>query len=64
MIITGTIYDFGKPIFFESNSKKSKKLPKEEAKDPDEAQIIEEYEGDCEKCETDRPQKICEVCGV
>ena len=60
---TTLVYSFGQTVL-DSSSKpsKGKSKVKLEAKDPDEHQIIEDYEGECEKCESQKPQKACSIC--
>lgn len=63
---TTLVYSFGQAVLDSLGqfSKKSKvKKVKLEAKDPEEHQIIEDYEGECEKCENTKPQKSCSICG-
>lgn len=60
---TTLVYSFGQAVLDSSKDglKKSKKalLPR----DPEEIQIIEDYEGECEQCQSTKPQKACSICG-
>lgn len=63
MMNTSLIYNFGQTILDSSHESKKKPPKKVEAKDPEENQIIEQFEGDCEKCEQEKLKKPCSVCG-
>lgn len=61
MINTNILYSFGQTVFDSSLAKKKSKI-KFEAKDPDEDQIVEGFEGDCEQCEIEKLKKPCSIC--
>ena len=63
MMNTTLVYNFGQTVLdsYSPSSKKTTKV-KLEAKDPDEHQITEDYEGECEKCQQKKPQKTCSIC--
>lgn len=65
MINTTLVYNFGQ-IVLDSKGTSSRKAAKAKliSKDPDEHQIIEGYEGECEKCKSQKPQKACSICEV
>ena len=61
---TTLMYSFGQTILDSSDiSLKKKTKVKLQTKDPEEHQIIEDYEGECEKCQNTKPQKTCSICG-
>lgn len=59
-----TIYNFKQinPALLKESLVKKSQI-KVEAKDPEEHQIIEGYEGDCEQCEQEKIKKACTICG-
>jgi hypothetical protein len=61
MMNTTLVYSFGQ-VIYEASSKKKPQKTQQRSKDPEENQIIEEYEGECEQCENNKPQKTCSVC--
>lgn len=63
MMNTMLVTSFGQMIF-ESSSVKKKHLSPPKNKDPEENQIIETYEGECEECENVKLQKTCSICGT
>lgn len=63
MMSTALVYNFGQTILDSAVSSSKKSKVKLETKDPEEHQIIEDYEGECEKCENTKPQKACSICG-
>lgn len=65
MIAASLIYNLGQTVLDSSKitSKKSSKTQKNTS-DPQENQIIEDYEGECEKCQNTKPQKSCSICGA
>ena len=63
MIDTNLLNSFGQTVWDSSAfSSKLKGKLKVEAKDPEEHKIIEQYEGDCEKCEVEKLKKPCSIC--
>ncbi len=64
MMNTTLMYSFGQTILDSSDiSLKKKTKVKLQTKDPEEHQIIEDYEGECEKGQNTKPQKTCSICG-
>jgi hypothetical protein len=59
MMNTTLVTSFAQMIYESSSKKKSQKA---QTKDPEENQIIETYEGECEQCENIKPQKTCSIC--
>lgn len=61
MINASVVYSLGQTVL-DSSKLKKKALTKLESKDPEEDQIIEGFEGDCEQCEIEKLKKPCTVC--
>lgn len=62
MMNTTLVSSFGQTVLDSSKLVKKPKV-KIETRDPEENQIIESYEGECEQCEEDKPHKVCPICG-
>jgi hypothetical protein len=61
MMNTTLVYSFGQ-VFYEASLKQKPLEVSQKGKDPEENQIIEDYEGECEQCENTKPQKTCSIC--
>jgi hypothetical protein len=61
MINTTLVFSYGQMVL--DSGKPKKATLKMEPQDPEEHQIIEGYEGECEKCAQTKPQKACTICG-
>lgn len=59
---TTLVFSYGQMILDSGKSLKKEDLQLE-PQDPDEQQIVEGYEGECEKCQQTKPQKACTICG-
>ena len=62
MINTNLVYNFGQSIIDSSYESKKKPPKKVKTKDPEENQIIEAFEGECEQCEQEKIHKACTIC--
>ena len=64
MMNATVVFNLGQTILdsYKESPKKAPKI-KLEAKDPEENQIVEGFDGECEKCEPVKPQKACSICG-
>lgn len=63
MINTNLVYSFGQTVLEFAKKPSPKASIKVAIKDPDENQIIEGYEGECDECLNTKPQKACPICG-
>lgn len=63
MFNTDVLYNLGQTVLSSSGEFKKSGKKARTSTDPEENQIIEEYEGDCEECEKSQAPKKCPICG-
>lgn len=57
------VTSFGQTVLDSQNESQKKQLAKViSPQDPEETQIIESFEGDCDQCEQEKLKKPCTIC--